>query len=110
MTRLRGAYDALQKTWPVATPPDSLIDAMQSGDRLSYHPENAKAEMEHDRMAIIDAEQAVDHMRPDFAQRVNEFAKRMSQDTLRNIDLDQQKKARIDSMARAIKLAQAADR
>ena len=39
MTRLRAAYDALQKTSPITVPPDPLIDAMQTGDRLSYHPE-----------------------------------------------------------------------
>ena len=45
MSRLRGAYDAMQKMTPVSRPPDALIDAMQAGDRLSYHPERAGAEM-----------------------------------------------------------------
>ena len=47
MTRLRGAYDALQQTSPVAAPPDPLIDAMQTGDRLGYHPETAVEEIAH---------------------------------------------------------------
>jgi len=41
MTRLREAYDALNQTWPIAWSPDDLVDAMQTGDRLSYHPELA---------------------------------------------------------------------
>jgi alpha-glucosidase len=47
MTRLRGVYDSLQQTWPVAAAPDLLIDAMQTGDRLSYHPELATEEITH---------------------------------------------------------------
>jgi alpha-glucosidase len=45
MTRLREAYDALNSAWPITWAPDSLIDAMQTGDRLSYHPENVDAEI-----------------------------------------------------------------
>jgi len=41
MTRLREAYDALNQTWPIAWSPDDLIDAMQTGDRLSYEPQLA---------------------------------------------------------------------
>jgi alpha-glucosidase (family GH31 glycosyl hydrolase) len=47
MTRLRAAYDALNQAWPIAWPPDVLIDAMQTGDRLSYHPETAEKEIAH---------------------------------------------------------------
>ena len=45
MTRLRGAYDTLNAAWPITWSPDSLIDAMQTGDRLSYHPETIQAEI-----------------------------------------------------------------
>ena len=43
MTRLRGAYDALNQSakWS----PDAVIAPMQTGDRLSYRPETATAEM-----------------------------------------------------------------
>jgi alpha-glucosidase len=41
MTRLREAYDTLNQNWPLGWSPDELVDAMQTGDRLSYHPENA---------------------------------------------------------------------
>jgi alpha-glucosidase len=42
MTRLREAYDALNQTWPMGWSPDLLVEAMQTGDRLSYHPESAQ--------------------------------------------------------------------
>ena len=47
MTRLREAYDVLNQTWPLAWSPDNLIDAMQSGDRLSYTPQSAGEELKH---------------------------------------------------------------
>ncbi len=47
MARLREAYDTLNSAWPVTWSPDALIDAMQTGDRLSYHPENVQAEIAH---------------------------------------------------------------
>ena len=45
MTRLRQAYDALNAAWPITWSADSLIDAMQTGDRLTYHPENIQEEI-----------------------------------------------------------------
>jgi hypothetical protein len=43
--RLRNAYDAVNALYPVAWAPNSLIDAMQAGDRLTYHPEKAREEL-----------------------------------------------------------------
>ena len=110
MTRLRGAYDALQQTWPVATPPDPLIDAMQTGDRLGYHPERAREEIEHFHLALIDAQQAVERTQQNFADRLDNYGKHMSADTLRSIDLQAEKKNRMEAMARAVQLVQQADR
>jgi hypothetical protein len=45
LTRLREAYDILNVTWPAAGAPNLLIDAMQTGDRIGYHPETAFAEV-----------------------------------------------------------------
>jgi Domain of unknown function (DUF5110)/Glycosyl hydrolases family 31 len=45
LARLRETYDILNAAWPAAGSPDSLIDAMQTGDRMSYHPETAFAEV-----------------------------------------------------------------
>lgn len=38
-------YDILNSSWPHGWSPDSLIDAMQTGDRISYRPETAVAEL-----------------------------------------------------------------
>jgi hypothetical protein len=45
LARLRETYDILNAAWPAAGSPDLLIDAMQSGDRISYHPQTAFAEV-----------------------------------------------------------------
>ena len=45
MTRLREAYDIINGIWPNGWSPDPLIDAMQTGDRIGYHPETAYAEL-----------------------------------------------------------------
>ncbi len=52
MTRLREAYDTLNQTWPFGWSPDVLIDAMQTGDRLGYHPELAAQELTHLRSLL----------------------------------------------------------
>ena len=52
MARLRETYNALNTTPPVAAPPDILIDAMQTGDRLGYHPEMAQKEIAHFRQVL----------------------------------------------------------
>jgi alpha-glucosidase (family GH31 glycosyl hydrolase) len=45
MSRLRETYDILNTAWPVTWSPDGLIDAMQTGDRISYKPQTALAEL-----------------------------------------------------------------
>jgi alpha-glucosidase len=45
MQRLRAAHDTLNQQWPLASSPDSLIDAMQTGDRIGYHPDAARDEI-----------------------------------------------------------------
>jgi hypothetical protein len=37
----------MQQTWPLAVPPDPLIDAMESGNRLGYTPAEASSELRH---------------------------------------------------------------
>jgi alpha-glucosidase len=41
MMRLREAYTLLNANWPGSWSPDALIDAMQTGDRITYHPNTA---------------------------------------------------------------------
>ncbi|MGH9587970.1 MAG: DUF5110 domain-containing protein, partial [Acidobacteriaceae bacterium] len=43
--RLREAYDTLNALSPYAWSPDPLIKALQTGDRISYHPENSQKEI-----------------------------------------------------------------
>jgi len=45
LTRLRGAYDTINAILAFATPPNTLMDALQTGDRLHYKPETARAEL-----------------------------------------------------------------
>lgn len=104
MTRLRGAYDAMQKTWPVSSPPDALIDVMQTGDRLGYHPERAVAEIAHFHEALPKAQAAVDTVDKTFVQRMDDYVKSMDRDAWRVTDVEAQKQQRVDAMARAEKL------
>jgi alpha-glucosidase (family GH31 glycosyl hydrolase) len=43
--RLLSVYNLLNQTHPVSWSADPLIDAMQTGDRMSYHPETARTEI-----------------------------------------------------------------
>jgi alpha-glucosidase (family GH31 glycosyl hydrolase) len=45
LARLRETNDILNAAWPAAGSPDLLIDAMQTGDRIGYHPETAFEEV-----------------------------------------------------------------
>ncbi len=81
MTRLREAYDALNQTWPFAWSPDELIDAMQTGDRLSYFPQQAEQQLNHYRKVL-----------PKAVAKVREFDRPPSQAELaalaRKFDVD----------------------
>jgi alpha-glucosidase len=104
MTRLRGAYDAMHKTWPISDPPDALIDAMQSGDRLGYHPERAAAEIAHFHDVLPRAHAAITTIGATFDQALEDYAKRLADSSSRPPDLEAQKRHRLDAMARAEKL------
>jgi hypothetical protein len=108
MTRLRAAYDALQATSPVASAPDPLIDAMQTGDRLSYHPENAVEEFGHLQSALPQARASVKALDSSFAQRLNDAAKRFASVYPNPADVEYQKQRRIDALHRAERLVEEA--
>ncbi len=59
MTRLREAYDTLNQTFPLAWSPDALIDVMQTGDRITYHPETVSHELTHFHAMLP---QAIEHV------------------------------------------------
>jgi alpha-glucosidase len=107
MTRLRSAYDALRATLPVSDAPDVLVDAMQAGDRMSYHPENAQAEMAHFHKVLPAAQAAVAAIGATFTPQLGEYAKQlMTRHWLpANVDMNAQKQHRSDAMARAQRLA-----
>jgi alpha-glucosidase len=90
MARLRGAYDALNQTFPVSAPPDILVEAMQTGDRLSYHPERAIEEIAHLHDVLPKAKDAVTQTSASFAA---------------STDTEDKTQHRVDAMARAQRLA-----
>jgi alpha-glucosidase len=110
MTRLRGAYDAMNQTWPVSDPPEALVDAMQAGDRLGYHPEKAQAEMTHFRETLPKAQADLSTLGSGFNKRMDEFAKRLTRENWRpsGLDMEAQKKHRLDALARAQRLVEEA--
>ena len=63
MTRLREVYNTLNKTFPLAWSPDALVDVMQTGDRLTYHPETVSQELTHFHQELPKAVDAVDKMK-----------------------------------------------
>jgi alpha-glucosidase len=73
MARVRGAYDNLRATSPVSDAPDVVIDAMQTGDRLSYHPERAVAEVEHLHKILPQAQAAVAAVDAGFAAQLDAY-------------------------------------
>ena len=103
MTRLRGAYDSMHQTGFLASPPDLLIDAMQSGDRLGYHPEKATEELAHFREVLPQAQAAIETIGQGFAQKLDEAAKHMGNN--HPPDMDAQKQHVLDAMTKAQKLA-----
>jgi hypothetical protein len=71
--RLRETYDILNAAWPKGWSPDSLIDAMQTGDRIGYHPETAFAELSALSAKLAGLDKQIDAMHataasPAFAQ------------------------------------------
>ena len=92
MTRLREAYDALNQTWPIAWSPDELIDAMQTGDRLGYFPQQAGEQLAHYREVLPKAVAKVKELeRPPSQAEVAALAKRFKVDP--NSELVQKKVA-----------------
>jgi len=104
MTRLRATYDAMQQLNPVSTPPDPLIDAMQSGDRLGYHLKDATGELAHYREVLPQAQAALDDIAKDFPKHVEQAAKWVVNGIQPPADLDAQKQRRLDTFAKAQKL------
>jgi Glycosyl hydrolases family 31/Domain of unknown function (DUF5110) len=101
ITRLREAYDALNQTWPIAWSPDELIDAMQTGDRLAYFPQQASEQLAHYREVLSKAVAKVKEFdRPPSQAQLEALAKRFKIDP--NSEIAQKKVADLkDMVARA---------
>jgi hypothetical protein len=112
MTRLRGAYDAMHQTSPVSDPPDALVDALQTGDRLSYHPETAQAEMARFREALPKAQAAVARIGAAFDSQLEDHLRRYSPERWLpgGMNMAALKQSRTEAMTRALKLAAEAGR
>jgi alpha-glucosidase (family GH31 glycosyl hydrolase) len=76
MTRLREAYDGMRATSPVSDAPDILIEAMQTGDRLGYHPEGAVAEIAHLQQIMPKAQSSVAEIDSTFAADMQAYVTR----------------------------------
>jgi alpha-glucosidase (family GH31 glycosyl hydrolase) len=63
MSRLRETYDILNSMWPAGWAPDALVDAMQTGDRITYHPETAAADLAHLEETIASLPKLIDALR-----------------------------------------------
>jgi alpha-glucosidase len=111
MTRLRGAYDALNFTNPVSEPPDILVEAMQTGDRLGYHPERAVEEIAHFHEILPKAQASVAEINEGFPARVDAYINRMKNSPYKPptpVDYQAEAKRRTDAAAKAQQLADTA--
>jgi alpha-glucosidase len=101
MTLLRGAYDAMQATGPVAGPSLALIDAMQTGDRLSYFPERIEYELALFHEALRQAQADVAALDKEFEQRLSDTSRRVGGATLAPADVESEKQKRRDALHQA---------
>jgi hypothetical protein len=85
---------------------------MQTGDRLSYHPERAEQEIAHLREVLPKAQAAVATIDAGFAKGVDDYLKSEFANNWRaaGVDMNAQKQRRIDAMARAQRLLDDATR
>jgi alpha-glucosidase len=107
MTRLRATYDAVNQTYPVVNPPDRLTAAMQTGDRLSYHPEKTAEEIGQLHGLLLQSQATIAEIGTGFGARLDEFSKQMAEEEwrLKGTSIEAEKQSRIKAMARAEKLA-----
>jgi alpha-glucosidase len=76
MARFRNAYDTINQATSSGAP-DPLILAMQTGDRIGYHPETIDAEIANREQASAKAVASVQAM-ADVADNDQQVAKRLS--------------------------------
>ena len=106
IARLRAAYSAMRSLSPVADAQDPLIHAMETGDRLTYHPEKAVEEIAAFHANLPAARSSVEDAGKGFEQRIDETIAWMRKEEWRpaGIDWAAERRKRIDALARAISL------
>jgi alpha-glucosidase len=100
MTRLHAVYDALWATHPFAEPPEELVKALQTGDRLSYHPETAPQELAGFNAALSRARTEVDALNHRFTALLASRSTGIGGATADEVA--QQNQQRAAAMARAV--------
>jgi hypothetical protein len=78
---------------------------MQTGDRLSYHPEHATDEIARFHQLLPRAQASVADINASFAQHLDDYAKRLMASNWRpaNTDMDAQRQHRLEAMAKALR-------
>jgi alpha-glucosidase len=102
ITRLREAFDAMRDAWPTYDiPPGALIEAMQTGRRMSYHPEQAPEEISRFRALVQHAALTLQELDRGFSKRDEEVLADRSSDKDLFGALWTQKEQRHDAVRRA---------
>jgi alpha-glucosidase len=101
MTLLRGAYDAMQQTGPVAGPSLALVDAMQCGDRLSYFPERIEYELALFDQEFAQSQADVAALDKVFEQWLSDPTRRIGGSATAPADIESEKQKRRDALHRA---------
>jgi len=100
-TRLRASYDALQRCWPIAAPSDALIHAMQTPDRLSYHPEKAATEITDFARNFATFSGELNALSATFNQSLEDYIKERATSDWTQLNLPLEKQRRIETFSRA---------
>ena len=82
---------------------------MQTGDRLSYHPELAKEEITHFHNVLIQAQTSLGTLKPVFLDRLNN-PRRGSGSNASSAEQEAQKQRRLDTFKRAEQLVAEAEK
>jgi alpha-glucosidase len=81
MTRLREAYNTLNQLWPLGWSPDVLIDAMQTGDRLSYDPRLAAEQVSRLNAMVSRVADGIDELQQQVSEQQRQaITKRLNQE------------------------------
>jgi len=81
MTRLREAYNTLNQLFPLGWSPDELVDAMQTGDRLSYDPQLAAEQIPRLNAMMPRVAASIDQLQQHVTEQQSQaLAKRLNQE------------------------------